>query len=83
MPTTSIHAQTHLETLFILDGRRIVSTREPNLGLGPECVPIRRADSRAWALGSAMGDEQAREVTIYAGSVTRATALLSRHHPCG
>jgi hypothetical protein len=60
----SIQAQAHLETLFILDGRgRIVSTREPNPGRGPEFVLIRRADSCAWALGSGIGDEQAREIT--------------------
>jgi len=58
----SIQAQAHLETLFILDGRRIVSTREPNPGRGPEFVLIRRADTCAWAIGSGIGDEQAREV---------------------
>jgi len=58
----SIQAQAHLETLFILEGRCIVSTREPNPGRGPEFVLIRRADSCAWALGSGMGAEQAREV---------------------
>src|SRR5579862_2023966 len=60
----SIQARAHLETLFILDGRRrIVSTREPNPGQGPEFVLIRRADSCAWAIGSGVGDERAREVT--------------------
>ena len=59
----SIQAQAHLETLFRLDGRRIVSTREPNPGRGPEFVLIRRADSCAWALGSGIGDEQATEIT--------------------
>ncbi len=59
----SIQAQTHLETLFVLDGRRIVSTREPNPGRGPQFVLIRRADSCAWALSSGIGDEQAGEVT--------------------
>jgi GNAT superfamily N-acetyltransferase len=59
-----IQAQDHLETLFIRDGRRrIFSTREPNPGRGPEFVLIRRADSCAWAVGSGIGDEQAREVT--------------------
>jgi len=58
----SIDAQTHLETLFALDGRRIVSTREPNPVRGPAFVLIRRADSCAWAFGSGVGDEQAREV---------------------
>jgi len=58
----SIHAQTHLDTLFVLDGYRIVSTREPNPGPGPTFVLVRRADSCAWALGSGVGDEQAREV---------------------
>lgn len=60
----SIQAQAHLETLFILDGRgRIVSTREPYPGRGPEFVLIRRAYSCAWAIGFGIGDEQAREVT--------------------
>jgi len=59
----SIRAQDHLETLFLLDGRRIVSTREPNPSRGPEFILVRRADSCAWAIGSGMGDEQAREVT--------------------
>lgn len=59
----SIQAQAHLETLFILDDRRVVSTREPNPGRGPEFVLIRRADSCAWAIGSGIGDEQASEVT--------------------
>jgi hypothetical protein len=60
----SIQAQDHLETLYILDGRRrVVSTREPNPGHGPEFVLIRRADSCAWAIGTGIGDEQAREVT--------------------
>jgi len=59
----SIHAQTHLDTLFVLDGHRIVSTREPNPGRGPSFVLIRRADSCAWALGFGVGNEEAREVT--------------------
>lgn len=59
----SVQAQTHLETLFVLDGRRIVSTREPHPVRGPEFVLIRRADSCAWAIGSGLGDEQARELT--------------------
>jgi len=58
-----IQAQDHLEALFILDGHRIVSTREPNPSRGPEFVLIRRADSCSWALGSGIGDEQARAVT--------------------
>ena len=58
-----IQAQDHLETLFVLDGRRIVSTREPHPSQGPEFVLIRRADSCAWAMGSALGNEQAREVS--------------------
>lgn len=58
-----MQAQTHLEILFVLDGSRIVSTREPNPSRGPEFVLIRRADSCAWAIGSGVGDEQAREVT--------------------
>lgn len=58
----SIQAQTHLETLFLLDDRRIVSTREPDPSRGPEFVLIRRADSCAWALGSDIGEERAREV---------------------
>ena len=60
----SIQALDHLETLFILDDRRrIVLTREPNPGRGPEFVLIRRVDSCAWALGSGIEDEQARELT--------------------
>ena len=59
----SIDARTHLETLFVLDGVRIVSTREPNPSLGPEFVLIRRADSCAWALGSTIGDDHAKEIT--------------------
>jgi hypothetical protein len=60
----SIHAQVHLETLFVLDDhRRIVSTREPNPERGPAFVLIRRADSCAWAIGSGIGNEQARELT--------------------
>ncbi len=61
----SIQAQDHLETLFVLDGRRIVSTRSASptqVGV-LRFVLIRRADSCAWAIGSGMGDEQAREVT--------------------
>lgn len=60
----SIQAQTHLETLFILDGRgRIVSTREPKPSPGPEFALIRRADSCAWALGGEIREEQAKEIT--------------------
>ena len=59
-----VQAQTHLETLFLLDGRhRIVSTREPNPSRGPEFVLIRRAESCAWALSSEMGDAQAKQIT--------------------
>lgn len=57
-----MQAQDHLETLFVLDGHRIVSTREPNPGRGPAFVLIRGAESCAWAIGAGVGDEQAREV---------------------
>jgi len=59
----STQARDHLETLLILSGDRIVSTREPDPSRGPEFVLIRRADSCAWALGAEIGDEPAREVT--------------------
>ncbi|HLK17039.1 MAG TPA: GNAT family N-acetyltransferase [Fimbriimonadaceae bacterium] len=60
----TIHARDHLETLFILDGRRrILSTREPNPSRGPAFILIRRADTCAWSIGAGIGDEQAREVT--------------------
>lgn len=59
----STSAQDHLETLFVLGSHRIVSTREPNPSQGPEFVLIRRADSCAWAIGSGVGEEQARELT--------------------
>lgn len=58
----SMEAQNHLETLFVLDGHRIVSTREPSPVRGPEFVLIRRADSCAWAVGAGIRDEPAREV---------------------
>ncbi len=59
----SLSAQTHLKTLFVLDGQRIVSTREPNPSSGPAFSLIRRADSCAWALGSRISAEQAKELT--------------------
>lgn len=62
----SLQAQSHLETLFLLDDHRIVSTREPDPSPGPDFVLIRRADSCAWAIGSGLGDEHARELTSLA-----------------
>ncbi len=63
----NLDAQTHLDTLFVLDGRRrIVSTREPNPSAGPGFVLIRTGESCVWAVGSGVGEEQAREVSMLA-----------------
>lgn len=62
----SIDAQNHLETLFVLDGHRIVSTREPNPSEGPDFALIRRADSYAWALSARVNEEQGKKIKMLA-----------------
>jgi hypothetical protein len=65
--TKPIQAQDHLETLFLLDGRkRIFSTREPDPSPGPSFILVRRAESVAWAVNSSLAEELAREVEALA-----------------